>query len=73
MEQSKYYTIPSGLLDRLQLILSFANKPANEIICEEIKLLELMPRILIVMQMVANFPRVYVGRGTSSYSKLGRV
>ena len=73
MEQNQCYKIPSGLLDRLQLILSFANKPANESICEEIKLLEeLMPRMLIVMQMVANFSRAYVRHGTSSYSKLGK-
>ena len=71
MEQNKYSTIPSGLLDRLQRILSFANKPANEVICEEIKLLEeLMPRMLIVMQMVAKFSRAYVRHGTPSSSRV---
>ena len=64
MEQSKYDQVLSGLLDRLRCILSFANKGANEGICEEMKLLEyIMPRTFKVMEMVAKLSCDYVRHG----------
>jgi hypothetical protein len=60
-EQSKYDRMPSGLLDRLQRISLFANKVADEIVCEEMELLEkVIPRMLDVMYKVARFSCEYV-------------
>jgi len=39
-EQNKYDQILSGLLDRLMRILTFADKVADKIVCEETDLLE---------------------------------
>ena len=65
--------MPSGLIDRLQCILSFANKSANEVACEEMKLLEeIMPRTFKVMEMVAKLSCDYVRYGRQSCSKLGK-
>jgi len=76
-EQNKYDQIPSGLLDRLQRILLFADKVADELVCEETELLEkTIPRMFEVMQNVANFSCDYVKRGRfgrpSSFSEFGK-
>ena len=48
--------MPSALLDRLQRILPFADKVADEIVCEETDLLkEIIPRTFERMQWVAKF------------------
>ena len=56
--------MPSELLDRLQRILFFADKVADEIVYEETDILEkTIPRMFEVMQKVANFSCDYVKRG----------
>ena len=73
MEQCKYDQVLSGLLDRLQRILSFANKSANQVICEDMKLLEdIMPRTFKVMEMVAKLSCDYVRHGKRSCPSLGK-
>jgi hypothetical protein len=63
-EQKKYDQIPSVIFDRLQRILPFANKVADEIICEETDLLEkIIPGMFEVMHRVAMFSCDYVKRG----------
>jgi len=63
-EQNKYDHIPLGLYDRLNRILLFADKVAEEIVCDETELLEkTIPRMFEVMQMVARFSCDYVKRG----------
>ena len=63
-EQTKYDQMPSGLFDRLQRILLFADKVADEIVCEETDILEkIIPRMFEVMQRVAIFSCDYVKRG----------
>ena len=63
-EQNKYDQMPSVLLDRLQRILPFADKVADEIVCEETELLEeMIPRMFERMQWVAKFCCGYVKRG----------
>ena len=56
--------MPSDLLDRLQRILVFADKVANDIVGEETEILEkTIPEMFEVMQKVANFSCEYVKRG----------
>ena len=63
-EQNKYDQMPSELLDRLQRILFFADKVAEDIVGEETELLErTIPEMFEVMQRVANFSCDYVKRG----------
>jgi len=76
-EQNKYDQIPSGLLDRLQRILLFADKVADELVCEETELLEeTIPRMFEVMQTIARFSCDYVKRvgfgRPSSFSGFGK-
>jgi hypothetical protein len=63
-EQNKYDQMAPILLDRLRRILMFADKVADEIICEETELLEkTIPRMYEVMYKVAEFSCGYVKRG----------
>jgi hypothetical protein len=63
-EQNKYDQMPPMLLDRLSRILQFADKVADEIICEETELLEkIIPRMYEVMHRVAEFSCDYVKHG----------
>ena len=63
-EQNKYDQMPSDILDRLQRILVFADKVANDIVGEETEILEkTIPEMFEVMQKVANFSCDYVKRG----------
>ena len=63
-EQNKYDKMPSDLLDRLQRILIFADKVADEMVYEETDILEkTIPRMFKVMQKVANCSCDYVKRG----------
>ena len=56
--------MPLDLLDRLQRILVFAKKVANDIVGEETEILEkTIPEMFEVMQKVANFSCEYVRRG----------
>ena len=56
--------MPSCIFDRLQRILFFADKVANEIVGDETDILEkTIPRMFEVMQMVAKFLCNYVKRG----------
>ena len=56
--------MPSDLLDRLQRILVFADKVADDIVGEETEILEkTIPKMFEVMQKVANFACDYVKRG----------
>ena len=56
--------MPSDLLDRLQRILFFADKVADEIVYEETDILEkTIPRMFKVMQTVAKCSCDYVKRG----------
>ena len=56
--------MPSEILDRLQRILVFADKVANDIVGEETEILEkTIPKMFEVMQKVANFSCDYVKRG----------
>jgi hypothetical protein len=53
-EQNKYDQMPSDLLDRLQRILFFADKVADDIVGEETEILEkTIPEMFEVMQKVA--------------------
>jgi hypothetical protein len=66
-EQNKYDQIASGLLDRLKAILPFAEKAAEEIVCEETDLLEkVIPTMFEVMYRVAKVSCDYVQYGWSS-------
>jgi hypothetical protein len=66
-EQNKYDQIPSVIFDRLQRVLPFANKVADEIVCEETDLLEkIIPRMFEVMNRVARFSCDYVKRSRLS-------
>ena len=63
-EQNKYDQMPLAFFDRLQRVLHFADKIANEMVCKETEILEkTIPRMFEVMQMVANFSCDYVKRG----------
>ena len=56
--------MPLDLLDRLQRILIFADKVADEIVYEETEILEkTIPRMFKVMQKVAKSSCDYVKRG----------
>ena len=56
--------MPVGILDRLQRILVFADKVADEIVCEETDILEkTIPRMLRVMETVSKYSCGYVKRG----------
>ena len=56
--------MPLDLLDRLQRILIFADKVANEIVFEETEILEkTIPRMFKVMENVAKCSCDYVKRG----------
>ena len=56
--------MPSDLLDRLQRILVFADKVADEIVYEETEILEkTIPRMFKVMEKVAKCSCNYVRRG----------
>ena len=56
--------MPTGLLDRLQRILFFVDKVADEIVYEETEILEkTVPRMFEVMRRVAIFSCDYVRRG----------
>jgi hypothetical protein len=71
-EQNKYDQMPSMLLGRLRRILLFADKIADEIICEEPELLEkVIPRMYEVMHRVAEFSCDYVKCGRRSPSGHG--
>ena len=64
---NKYDQMPSSLLDRLQRIIPFAEKTADENVYEETETLErIIPRMFEVMQRVAKFSCDYVKRGGSS-------
>ena len=66
-ERNKYDQIPSTLLDRLQRILLFADKVADEIVCKETDVLEkIIPRMFEVMHTVARVSCDYVKRGKRS-------
>ena len=63
-EQNKFDQMPVGLLDRLQRILLFADKVADEIIGEETDILEkTIPRMFELMETVSKFACGYVKRG----------
>ena len=56
--------MPAGLLDRLRRILPFADKVADEVVCEETETLEkVIRRMFEVMDRVAKFSCEYVKRG----------
>lgn len=56
--------MPSCIYDQLERILPFADKVANEIICEETEILEkTTSQMFEVMQKVATFTCNYVKRG----------
>ena len=56
--------MPVGILDRLQRILLFADKVADEIVGEETDVLEkTIPRMFKVMETVSKFSCGYVKRG----------
>ena len=56
--------MPLELLDRLQRILIFADKVADEVVYEETDILEkTIPRMFKVMQKVAKYSCDYVKRG----------
>ena len=55
--------MPAGLLERLRGILLFADKVADEVVCEETEVLEkVIQRMLEVMDRVARFSCEYVRR-----------
>jgi hypothetical protein len=63
-EQNKYDKMLSGILDRLQRILFFADKVADQISCEETGILEkTIPRMFEEIRKVAEFSCGYVKRG----------
>ena len=63
-EQNRYDQIPMEILDRLQRILSFADKVADEIVGEETDILEkTIPRMFKVMETVSKYSCGYVKRG----------
>ena len=66
--QSEYDEVLWGLLDRLERILSFADKTvADKIVCEEVDLLEeVIPRMYEVMHRVAEVSCDYIKHGRSS-------
>ena len=72
-ERNKYDQMPRALMDRLQRILLYADKVADEIVCKETDILEkTIPRMFAVMQRVAKFSCDYVKRGKRSCSGSGK-
>ena len=66
-ERNKHDQIPSALLDRLQRILLFADKVADELVCKETDVLEkIIPRMFEVMHTVARVSCDYVKHGKQS-------
>ena len=64
MEQNKYDQIPLSLFDQLQRVLRLADSVAEQIVCEETDSWdEIIPRMLEVMQSVAEYSCDYVRRG----------
>ena len=56
--------MPASLLNRLQRILPFAGRVAEELVCEETEMLEkVIPRMFEVMDRVANISCEYVRYG----------
>ena len=65
--------MPAVLLGRLRRILLFADKVADEVVCEETELLEtVIQRMFGVMGRVAGFSCEYVRRGMSSFHVFSR-
>ena len=63
-EQNQYDQMPADLFSQLERILFFADKVADDIVCEETEILEkTIPRMFEVMQKVATFSCKYVKRG----------
>ena len=63
--------MPSGLLDRLQRILPFADQVADEIVYEKTEILEkTISRMFEVMYKVAEFSCDYVKNGRRSCHRL---
>ena len=63
-EQNKRDQIPPAFFEQLQRIAPFADKVADEIVCEETDILEwIMPQMFEVMQEIAKFLCDYVKRG----------
>jgi len=72
-EQNKYDQMPSGLFDRLQRILLFADKVIDDIVCEETELLDkIIPQMFEVMYRVAKFACDYVKCGKRSSFGFGK-
>ena len=72
-ERNKYDQMPPTLLDRLQRILVYADKVADEIVCRETDILEkTIPRMFQVMERVAKFSCDYVKRGKWPCSGSGK-
>jgi len=60
-EQNKYDQMPSTLLDRLQRILPFGERVAEDIVCEETEILEkVIQRMFEVIHKVTEFSCNYV-------------
>ena len=63
MEQNKYDQIPLSLFGQFQRVLPLAESVAEEIVCEETDIWdEIIPRMLKVMQGVAEYSCDYVRR-----------
>ena len=64
--------MPSSLLDRLQRILLFGKKVADDVVCEETELLEkVIQRMFEVMRKVAEFSCNYIKGSSRSRSGFG--
>ena len=62
-EQNQYDQMPADLFSRLERILFFAGKVADEIVCKETEILEkTIPQMFEVMQEVAKITCKYVKR-----------
>ena len=62
-EQNQYDQIPADLFSRLERILLFADKVADELACKETEILEkTIPQMYEVMQEVAKIACMYVKR-----------
>ena len=71
-EQNKIDKIPLGLLARLKRVLPFADIVAEQIVCEETDLLEVVPQMFDVMYRVAKVSCDYVKHGRWSCSGFGK-
>ena len=65
--QNNYDSILPGIFERLQRILRLAQKVADELICDETDILEIIPRMFKVIRNVAEFSCDYIRGG-----RLGR-